>query len=247
MIPIFRKLRKQLANDNKPIKYIRYAIGEIVLVVIGILIALQLNNYNDTRIKKNVEQKILSEILNGLNEDLKDIQGNMKGHTHGINACNYWQKIITNQKVSADSLLYNYHYLTRDFISIQNNSGYESLKSKGLEIIHNDSLRIEIIKLYEQDYNSIRKLEEEYNEVQFQENYFKEINHILSPNFVFDANGEIIALQQPLVCNELQQKTMLSYLLKIKKNRFFVLDVYKTIEENVKKLKSNIEKELKER
>jgi len=44
MIPIFRKIRKQMADDNKPIKYMRYAIGEIVLVVIGILIALSINN-----------------------------------------------------------------------------------------------------------------------------------------------------------------------------------------------------------
>ncbi|MFC2148492.1 hypothetical protein ACFLR9_07990 [Bacteroidota bacterium] len=46
MINFFRKIRKQLSNDNKPLKYMRYAFGEIVLVVIGILIALQINNWN---------------------------------------------------------------------------------------------------------------------------------------------------------------------------------------------------------
>jgi hypothetical protein len=49
MIPFFRRIRKTLADDNKPIKYFRYAIGEIVLVVIGILIALQINNANENR------------------------------------------------------------------------------------------------------------------------------------------------------------------------------------------------------
>ena len=49
MIPFFRKIRKTLADDDKPIKYLRYAIGEIVLVVIGILIALQINNANENR------------------------------------------------------------------------------------------------------------------------------------------------------------------------------------------------------
>ena len=44
MIKFFRRIRKQHADDNKPLKYARYAIGEIVLVVIGILIALQVNN-----------------------------------------------------------------------------------------------------------------------------------------------------------------------------------------------------------
>jgi len=49
MINFFRRIRKRLAEDNKPLKYLRYAIGEIVLVVIGILIALQINNWNERR------------------------------------------------------------------------------------------------------------------------------------------------------------------------------------------------------
>ena len=54
MIPFFRKIRKKMADDNRPLKpawpagrYMRYAIGEIVLVVIGILIALQINTWNE--------------------------------------------------------------------------------------------------------------------------------------------------------------------------------------------------------
>ena len=49
MIPFFRRIRKKMADDNKPLKYMRYAIGEIVLVVVGILIALQINNRNEKR------------------------------------------------------------------------------------------------------------------------------------------------------------------------------------------------------
>jgi hypothetical protein len=67
MIPFFRKIRKTLADDNKPIKYLRYAIGEIVLVVIGILIALQINNWNENR-KNSIEEKA---ILENLLENLK--------------------------------------------------------------------------------------------------------------------------------------------------------------------------------
>ena len=47
MINFFRKTRKKLADDNKPLKYMRYAFGEIILVVLGILIALQIKNYNN--------------------------------------------------------------------------------------------------------------------------------------------------------------------------------------------------------
>ena len=52
MIPFFRKIRKKMADDNKPMKYMRYAVGEIALVVIGILIALQINTWNEGR--KNI-------------------------------------------------------------------------------------------------------------------------------------------------------------------------------------------------
>ena len=62
MIPFFRKIRKKLADDNKPIKYLRYAIGEIVLVVIGILIALQINNWNNNRIAKKQLKELLQQV-----------------------------------------------------------------------------------------------------------------------------------------------------------------------------------------
>jgi len=55
MINFYRKIRKKMADDNKPLKYARYAIGEIVLVVIGILIALSINSWNENR--KNLAQK----------------------------------------------------------------------------------------------------------------------------------------------------------------------------------------------
>ena len=60
MITVFRKIRNlpagkagKMADDNRPVKYMRYAIGEILLVVIGILIALQVNNWNEERIVKS--------------------------------------------------------------------------------------------------------------------------------------------------------------------------------------------------
>ena len=62
MINFFRKIRKQLADDNKPLKYMRYAIGEIVLVVVGILIALSINNWNEARKVKQFEYGILQDI-----------------------------------------------------------------------------------------------------------------------------------------------------------------------------------------
>jgi hypothetical protein len=65
MIKFFRRIRQNLLMENKTGKYLKYAIGEIILVVIGILIALQINNWNELR-KQNEEEQI---ILSGLIED----------------------------------------------------------------------------------------------------------------------------------------------------------------------------------
>ena len=69
MINFFRKIRKQLADNNKPLKYMRYAVGEIVLVVIGILIALSINNCNNNREKRNLELSTIHEFRFALTQD----------------------------------------------------------------------------------------------------------------------------------------------------------------------------------
>ena len=66
MMPFFRRIRKQLADDNKPLKYVRYAIGEIVLVVIGILIALSINNWNEERKDIILERYYLESLIKEL-------------------------------------------------------------------------------------------------------------------------------------------------------------------------------------
>ena len=73
MINFFRKIRKQLADDNKPLKYMRYAFGEILLVVIGILIALSVNNWNEENKERLVEKQRYQNILNDLVDDEANI------------------------------------------------------------------------------------------------------------------------------------------------------------------------------
>ena len=58
MLSFFRKIRKNMADDNRPLQYARYAIGEIVLVLVGILIALQINNWNEERKEQKAEQAL---------------------------------------------------------------------------------------------------------------------------------------------------------------------------------------------
>jgi len=219
---------------------------EFISVFIAVVFAFALNNWNDNRKDNLAERKILREISNGLKKDLDDIELNIKGHKEGIRACKYWRKIINNNKFSKDSLLTYYLSLTRDFVSIQNKAGYASLKSKGLELIKNDSLRLEIISLYEYDYETLLKLEETYGEMQFQNNYFKELNNIISPYFIFDEFGNINNIKLPINLNNINKNIFLSYLWKIEINRNFILYYYSQIEKKIKTLISNIKMELKQ-
>ncbi len=70
MIKFFRKIRQNLLMENKTGKYFKYAIGEIVLVVLGILIALGINNQNQERIKQERVDKILMKIQTDISQDL---------------------------------------------------------------------------------------------------------------------------------------------------------------------------------
>lgn len=69
MIKFFRKIRQNILAENKLSKYLLYAIGEIILVVIGILIALQVNTWNENRKFKKNEKELLENMLSNLNTD----------------------------------------------------------------------------------------------------------------------------------------------------------------------------------
>ena len=73
MIKFFRIIRRELLEQHKTTKYFKYALGEIVLVVIGILIALQINNWNEEKIQKAELNDILMSIANGVQSDLREL------------------------------------------------------------------------------------------------------------------------------------------------------------------------------
>ena len=73
MIKFFRKIRQNLLSEGKTAKYFKYAIGEILLVMIGILLALQVNNWNNSRIETNREQTILINLRSDFQENITEL------------------------------------------------------------------------------------------------------------------------------------------------------------------------------
>ncbi len=110
MINFFRKIRKQLADDNKPLKYARYAIGEIILVVIGILIALAINIWNEKRIEHFKERELLSNIKINLANNIEFINEDILIHKNRIRSGELVLSALRNKLTFYDSLAHHIHY-----------------------------------------------------------------------------------------------------------------------------------------
>jgi Family of unknown function (DUF6090) len=87
MIKFFRRMRYDLMEKNKTGKYLKYAIGEIILVVIGILIALSINNWNEDRLKSNKEITILANIYKEFMGNKTQLERIVKMHKIEHNSC----------------------------------------------------------------------------------------------------------------------------------------------------------------
>lgn len=104
MIKFFRKIRQNLLSQGKTGKYFKYAIGEIILVVIGILIALQINNWNNERLREKDEQVIINQLIADLKESQKGLEKRITWETEMAQAsakvCHaFWKKNPPNDSI----------------------------------------------------------------------------------------------------------------------------------------------------
>ena len=106
MIKFFRKIRQNLLSEGKTGKYFKYAIGEIVLVVIGILVALGINNWNENRKDRNLERNYIQELKTDLRKDSTSISSML---------------YKSNKQLQAKYLLYKYSIENTDFVFLNNN------------------------------------------------------------------------------------------------------------------------------
>ena len=162
MINFFRKIRQSLIINNQTGKYFKYAIGEIILVVVGILIALQVNNWNEDRKSKILEVKILHRLRQDLVTDTLYLNDRLQ-RTISLQAEQYefiheiyntqksereFRKILKLQNWDSDNL-------------VMQTSTFEELKSSGqINIIENEGLKIQMINLYREYDVATRHFEE---------------------------------------------------------------------------------------
>lgn len=149
MIKFFRKIRHRLLNENKFSKYLIYAIGEIFLVVIGILIALQINNWNEAKKDRAYEIKMLSEIEKGLRADHLNLQGHIDAYTILDNTVDHFTNLTRNNVIYDDSMQQELWKLNIGKYFQFNRGPYDALKSSRIDRISNDSIRNHLINFFD--------------------------------------------------------------------------------------------------
>lgn len=169
MIKFFRKIRQQLLTENKFSKYLLYAIGEIILVVIGILIALQINNANNSRIEKAREIKYLKNIKIDLYKDIENLEYNIefrekksKGTEKIIEQIN--GMLIEDMSETAYNVV---NTLYQEKFEPSNVTYNDLVSSGNMNLISNDSIKMDLFELsllYQRNSYGIDHETKEYEE-----------------------------------------------------------------------------------
>jgi hypothetical protein len=166
MISFFRKIRQKLLAQNRVTRYLVYSVGEIILVTIGILIALQVNNWNENRKTGIFEDEILSLIDQNLMRDSVLIAAELH---NAILAVQFTDSILNQvERGIYDERLNVWMGKVVTFERFKSqSSAFEVLKSKGIETISDKDLQVSLISYYDE---TLFRVYEALNDV---EDFFK--------------------------------------------------------------------------
>ncbi|GMN11843.1 hypothetical protein MTsPCn9_11890 [Croceitalea sp. MTPC9] len=152
MFKFFRAIRQTLLSEKRLSKYLVYAVGELFLIVFGILIALQLNNWNENGKSREVEIKILIELRKAISDDLQLLNFSYEGNKGTQKSCSIILLHLEQNLPYHDSLALHFENANLWWKVAPRAHAYEKAKLYGLDFIKNDSTRILLTQLYEERY-----------------------------------------------------------------------------------------------
>lgn len=193
MINFFRKIRKKLLSDNQLNKYLLYAFGEILLVVIGILIALQINNWNTNRITKNNTRTYLHALVNDLANDTLLIISELPEISKHFNLNEALRQRVAGPKATTDTLIkiarFEYEPGWFDNLSYNTNS-YNYLIASGLIEEIPESLKQKINQFYAE--KSSLQVDTEKAITDYRAVLMDYSNHYVFTNHIYADQGPLI-------------------------------------------------------
>ena len=232
MIKFFRKIRQRLLTENKFSKYLIYAIGEIILVVIGILIALQINNWNEHKKLKKEYVSDLKAIKENLEKDALTITANLKNGNRIVQE--FQERLNTGSFiVDGNSILME---LSQPNLLLDDSS-YNNAKSKNtLDLIQNDSLK----NIFHEYY--VRRI----GLVEIFSNSLEKKSTVLKENYLEFGNQNGSIPKKEIMNKLMKQGPFIDYLNMYNKEREETLEQLKKIKGVNKKLIETIDAELKQ-
>ncbi len=246
MMKFFRKIRQKMLSENKFSKYLLYAIGEIVLIVLGILLALYLNNINEEKQLKKDEIKILKELKSNLKSTVEAFERTIKYESDYLAQNKKILEYINTKQPYSTEL--DHAFGTYFWILSSNpvTGGYDYLKSKGIELITNDSLRKNISFMFENEFAIIKNDNELWsNNLQQNISYPYHVKHFIK---YFPENTDSLGIEyaKPIDYHTLMNdKTFQSINTEIISNRRWNIKSLKDLVGRIKILIKEIDDNLK--
>jgi len=241
MISFFKRIRRKLLENKRLRKYALYAIGEIILVMVGILLAVQVNNANNAKKLGQVELEILSEIRTNLFACKEMMQKNYNSNHQRVEAL---ENLLNH--MDSDSL-YD-HRFDKTFFGLSQwnspfftTSGYKSLQSKGVDLIKDKALRTAIVQLHDRTFGNIQ-------------NGFEKTDWVYYGNVVFEFLSKHVRSNHqndtalPNNYESLRKNTeFINIVSEIKLKRFYGAKVANIVKSRIDEVVELIENELKDR
>ena len=141
MLTFFRRIRKGLLEGGATRKYLFYAVGEVLLVMIGILLALQVNNWNEARSEAQFERKMYAELKMSLELNIEQLERGVDYSHNSSRSCQIILDHFEKDSPYHDSLDKHFAVSLRWWHPSLGNQAYESLKNHyGLHILKNDTI-----------------------------------------------------------------------------------------------------------
>ena len=167
MLTFFRHIRKSLLGSGQVRKYLVYAIGEIALVVIGILIALQINNWNQQRIDSSKRQDYIKLLLRDLSKDTMMLNSGIMEMTSIINQQDELRKRMSSELATSDTLLKIAKYEINPMLEIQdaysfNTNTITSLLATGQLELFDQEIADELLSLNTMQQEAIQEFNDNW-------------------------------------------------------------------------------------
>jgi hypothetical protein len=252
MIKFFRKIRQNLLLENKTGKYFKYAVGEIILVMIGILLALQVNNWNTERIQRSESRELSKRLLQETNQNIELLKLEVENQNQGLNSLLHFLKMTGNNykeksTEKTDSLLYRIISSPRFLL---NTSVLEEAISTGsLAIIKSDSLRnliYELPSVISEIKDNIGYIDNHDNFYLFKRFYeiasLREIDGKYSPYAIKLGSSNFSNIDNRIILNDMQFESLVD-------NKYFLISTllnhYKITQTKLHKISDMLSEEIK--